>query len=418
MNREQYLAKRAELEGATQALINEGKIDEATAKMLDIEALDKQFEDICKAQANMNALKDNFVATNITAKSTKTDGETFESTTPDPVVDEKKNYLNAWAKVMMGQNLSGDERTVFDKINSAFQNVTQTAVTHAVVIPETVTSDIWKEAAELYPIIADLNMTYVPGDFTILKETSSGADGAWYDEATKTVDGDFAIGELRLTGCELSKAIPISWKLRKMSIERFIPYITSLLSEKMGAALAKGCVSGKGKPGAVDTFKPEPNGVLTALLAEVDTPQVIEYGDGGVGEAAALSYDIIAIAMGKVKSAYKSGAAIYAQSTVIWGKLALLKDADGRPLFIPDVTAGGIGRIFGLPVKEDDSVPADGILIGNIKRGYAINVNENMAIYTEDHIKDRYTDYMSYAIIDGDVKSTKAFAYIQKEVVG
>lgn len=117
--------------------------------------------------------------------------------------------------------------------------------------------------------------------------------------------------------------------------------------------------------------------------------------------------------MGLIKSTYKTGASIYAKSSVIWGVLALLKDNQGRPLFIPDVTAGGVGRIFGLPVKEEDSIPDGDILIGNVARGYAMNVNENMTIYTEDHVKARYTDYMSYAIVDGDVLTTKAFVYIE-----
>ncbi|MED3026150.1 MULTISPECIES: phage major capsid protein [Bacillus cereus group] len=334
---------------------------------------------------------------------------TFGEQKPKEKDSTANDYLNAWAKVMMGQKINGDEELIFDKVNSEFKNATQTAATHAVVIPETVASDIWKEAEDLFPILRDVNMTYVPGDFTIIKETNSGADAAWYDEKTEVADGEFGLGELNLTGCELAKAIPISWKLRKMSIEKFIPYITSLLAEKMGAALAKGVVSGKGKPGAGDTFKPEPKGIITAIEGEAQKPQVVSYS-----ESDDLNYDKIAQAMGKIKSSYKTGAAIYAKSTVIWNKLALLKDSMGRPLFIPDVTSGGIGRMFGLPVKEEDSVPEDAILFGNVARGYAANVNENMTIYTEDHVKQRYTDYMSYSIVDGDVLSTKAFALIKK----
>ena len=33
--------------------------------------------------------------------------------------------------------------------------------------------------------------------------------------------------------------------------------------------------SGKGKPGAGDSFKPEPKGIKTALLAQTGTPQVV-----------------------------------------------------------------------------------------------------------------------------------------------
>ena len=71
------------------------------------------------------------------------------------------------------------------------------------------------------------------------------------------------------------------------------------LAEKMGVALAKGVVSGKGKPGIGDTFKPEPLGIITALEAEEDTPQIIEYNSE-------LSYEDLTNAMSKMKSGYKT----------------------------------------------------------------------------------------------------------------
>ena len=408
MNKKEYLAKRKQLLEEAENLLNEGKLEEYKQKEKEIQDLDEKFEAYAKAQANMSALKEKNVD-DVAASMIDRGNGTVATTKPVEVKDEKKAYLYAWAKEMMGQPLSEQEKTVFDKFNEDIRNSVQTTTQHAVVIPETVRDEIWKEAGELYPILGDVRMTFVPGDLTIIKETDSRDDAAWYEETDTVEDGDFQLGTLNLTGCELAKSIPISWKLRKMSIDAFIPYITSLLAEKMGAALAKAIVSGLGKPGAGDSFKPQPKGIVTTIEAEVETPQVIEYSD-----ADPLTYDKLAQAMGLIKSQYKSGAAIYAKNTVIWGQLALLKDNDGRPLFIPDVTAGGVGRMFGVPVKEEDSVPDGGILIGNVARGYVMNVNENMTIYTEDHVKQRYTDYMSYAIVDGDVLTTKAFAYIEK----
>ena len=409
MDKEKYLAQRAELLAAIQGLIDEGKLDDANAKMKEVEALDAQFEDACKAQANMNALKDKTVVTNIAAKSVKVEGVVVEKLEPTPVVDEKKEYLNAFAKYMIGRQMTDSEKVIFEKVQTEFKNVTQTAAVHTVLIPETVRDQIWQEAADMYPILNDVAMTFVPGDLTIIRETDSGDDADWYDEDTETADGDFAMGELNLTGCELAKAIPISWKLKKMSIDAFLTYITTKIAEKMGAALAKGIVSGSGKPGIGDVFKPQPTGITIAIEAEALTPQIVTYGDDGI------SYDTLTEAMGKIKSSYKTGSAIYAKSVTIWGSLAQIKDAEGRPMFIPDVTAGGIGRMFGLPVKEDDSIDENEVLIGNVSRGYACNVNENMTIYIEDHVKLRYTDYMGYAIVDGNVLTTKAFALIKAE---
>lgn len=409
----EYMKKRSELLNEAEQFINEGKLKEYEAKEKEVKELDAKYEATAKAQANINALKEQKPAETVMNLLTEKDGIKVATTDPVNAKDAKKVYLNAWAKNMMGMSLNDDEKVVFDKVNSSFKNETQTAATHAVLIPETVRDGIWREAGELFPILGDINMTFVPGDLTILKETNSGADADWYDEQTVVADSDFAVGELNLTGCELAKAIPISWKLRKMSIDAFISYIQTLLAEKMGAALAKAIVSGLGKPGGGDSFKPQPRGIITAIDAEAGTPQIVTYDPDNATTPDPLTYDKLAQAMGLIKSTYKTGASIYAKSSVIWGVLALLKDNQGRPLFIPDVTAGGVGRIFGLPVKEEDSIPDGDILIGNVARGYAMNVNENMTIYTEDHVKARYTDYMSYAIVDGDVLTTKAFVYIE-----
>ena len=411
MNKKEYLAKRKSLLDAAEKALNEGKLEEYKAKEKEIQDLDEQFEAFAKAQANMNALKTKTTVDETVLNMTIEEGEVVASAKLLTAKDEKELYLYAWAKEMMGQPLAEQEKVVFDKFNADIRNAVQTAATHAVIIPESVREGIWREAGELFPILGDVRMTFVPGDLTIIKETNAGDDAQWYDEETAVADGEFGFGELNLTGCELAKSVPISWKLRKMSPDSFIAYITTLLAEKMGAALAKGVVSGLGKPGVGDTFKAQPKGIVTALVAEASTPQIVEYDDTDV-----LNYDKLAKAMGKIKSAYKTGSVIYAKSTTIWDKLATLKDNDGRPLFIPDVTGGGVGRIFGLPVKEDDSIPDGAILFGNVARGYVMNVNENMTIYTEDHVKQRYTDYMGYAIVDGDVMTTKAFAYIRKKV--
>ena len=193
-----------------------------------------------------------------------------------------------------------------------------------------------------------------------------------------------------------------------MSIDAFLPYITSKLAEKMGNALAKGIISGKGKPAQGDnSFKPQARGIKTVLEAEDNTPQVVTY-------TSEITYDDLTTAMGKVKSGYSANACFYATNSTIWNQIAHIKDTTGRPIFIPDATLGGVGRLFGKIVKEEDAMKDGEILLGAINKGYIMNINEDMTIYTEDHIGDRATDYMGYAIVDGDVLTTKAFALIKK----
>lgn len=415
MNKEKYLADRKVLLDEVQKLIDEGKIEDSQAKMKEVEALDNKWEETKLANANLKALEDNVKVTDLADESINVKGETkVADLGENKVVDEKKQYENAWAKHMQGKKLDEKEQSLFDKINTEFSN----AYTHdtgntAILIPETVAAGIWKRATESYPLLADVKKFNVKGTLTIKKHTGiTAGDAAWYDEATATADEQNAFGEINLTGCELAKAITVSWKLRTMATEEFIPFIMNELGERVGVALGKSIAVGKGKPGESDTFKAEPQGVETALLAESNTPQIVSY-DPEATTADPLSYEDFTLAISKIHSSYLAGSAIYASNTTIWTKLANLKDEQGRPLFIPDVTSGGVGRMFGMVVKADAGVTTDSIIVGNPSAGYIFNTNEPMSVATEEHVKARTVDYAAYTIVDGAVLDTKAFALIR-----
>lgn len=407
MNKEKYLEMRNGLMNDAEKLIADGKIEESKAKMKEVEDLDNQWESIKLANANLNALKDNVNVTDLENKSVEVKGgKTVENIQQPKVVDEQKVYENAWAKHMMGQKLTGDESEVFNKVNTEFNN----AYTHdtgntGVLIPTTVAAGIWSRAEEMYPLFADVKKFAVKGRLVIKKHVSIDAgDADWYVEGTPTADEQNTFGELVLDGHELSKAVTVSWKLRAMAIEDFIPYITRELGSRVGVALGVAVARGTGTN--------QPRGVETALLAQAGTPQVVTY-DPEAATPDELTYGKITAAIGKIHSSYLAGAAIYANNGTIWGELANLMDEMGRPLFIPDVTSGGVGRMFGMVVKPDAGLSAGSILIGNASEGYVFNTNEPFSVVTEEHAKQRVTDYVAYAVVDGDVMDEQAFALIR-----
>ncbi|PXX74654.1 phage major capsid protein [Dielma fastidiosa] len=401
MNKEQYLQKRKELMNEANELLNSGKIDEAEAKASEVKALDTTFENICKASANLAALQDNAVITDIQAK-----GVVIENTTSLASTIEKNEdtYTNVWAKVMQNIAITEDEKRIFDEANKEFKNEALTTGNSPVLIPETVVAGIWKEVGEVYPLYAEVLKTSVKGKLTVLKSTES-TEAKWYDEATEIEEGKETFAKATLNGCELSRDITVSWKLKEMATNEFIPFIQSQLAEKMGAAAAYGVFNGKGKAASESSNKDEPRGIKTALLAQANKPQVVE-----LAADAELSYKDITTLISKVKGTYKKGSKFYATSDFIWDTLANVKDATGRPYFIADTTAGGVGRLFGFVVEEDDSI--DTLLFGNANKGYHLNINKQMTLDQEDHKKARTTDYIAYAIMDGDVRTEKAFAYL------
>jgi HK97 family phage major capsid protein len=397
-------------------LIEEGKTEDADAKMKEVEALDEKWENVKKANANLTALKGSAKVTDIENKSVDVGGGKVIDTIQKPVaVDEDKLYETAWAKTMQGKKLDANEQTVFDKVNAEFRN----AYTHGTgntptLIPETVVAGIWKRAEEMYPLLADVKKYNVKGTLVINKHTAIDAgDAAWYDESTATADEENAFEQLTLTGCELAKAITVTWKLRSMATEDFIPYIKNELGERVGVALGTAIAQGRGKPGTGDNFKPEPLGIETALEDESPASQVVTYNPAATTPDP-LDYEKITQAIGKIHSSYLSGCAIYANNATIWNQLANITDTTGRPIFIPDATSGGVGRMFGMVVKADAGVSNDTVIIGNPNKGYVLNTNEPMSLATEEHVKARTVDYAAYTIVDGGLLDTKAFALIKK----
>ncbi len=408
-----YIEKRQGLMDVIQSFINEGKIEEANEKMKEVTALDEQWDAVAEAQANMNALNDHQRTYNIqnlsgvqtengvvTAKMNFGVPNTAKSEDELEDLYKSDTYKNVWAKFMMGKTLTADETDTIIKVNA----YTHTTENTGVVIPVTVATGIWDMIEELFPLWNDVQKTYIKGAYNAMIGEDS-TDSKWYDETTETEDGKETIGELALTGCELSRSVTVSWKLREMAVEDFIPYIQRKLARKMGAGLGYGVSHGKGKPSASE-FKPEPLGIVTASKKETETPQVTTYTKGSLG------YKDLTLARSKVKVGANE-LAIYANATTIWGELANVVDGNGRPLFIPDPANSGIYRILGMMVKEDDSMLDGEILMSSPFVGYLANVNKDMSVMTEEHVKARTVDYCGYSIVDGGVTSTKAHSLLE-----
>lgn len=406
MNYQEYLKKRKEMMDEVQSLINSGKFEEADAKMNEVTALDERWDAQAKADANMRALEGRQRKVNVQALTgiPQQEGVRIDFSNSNPATPQKEElyktekYTNAWAKIMMGQQLTAAEDKTFHLVNEAYTHTTENT---PVVIPETVVSGIWKEIGEMYPYWGDVKKTFIKGQVTIIKKKSS-TEAKWYLESVTTEDGKELLEQMQLNGCELSRAITISWKLKSMAISEFLPYITSEMAEEMGKGLAYGATHGKG---TADSSAPEPIGVVTALEKEENAQQVVTYAQG------ALTYKDLISARAKIKSGYN--AAIYANANTIWNELANVVDNNGRPMFVADAINGGVYKVLGCIVKEDGSMKDGEILFSDAKRGYHANINKQVSVSTEEHVKARTTDYCGYAIADGAPLTMKAHALLK-----
>ncbi len=407
-----YKEKRDALYDEAQALIDADSLDEADAKMEEINDLDEKWQASCEKMANLQALNDNAPALrvqdlhDVAAEKAVSEMRISDAVRFDAVPEKHEMtkdealksdaYVNAWAKAMMNKPLTDSENQIMHMVNEDYTHTTENT---PVVIPETIAEGIWSEIADLYPYWADVSKTYVNGKFSIIKSTES-SDAAWYDEPTATEDGKEIFAKVELAGCELARAITVSWKLKDMAVADFIPYIQRNMAEKMGAGLGYGVTNGAG---VVENQMPEPKGVITALTE--DGEQVVSYST--------LTYEDLTKARGLVKSGYTP--AVYANSKTIWNVLANVCDQNGRPIFMADAMNGGVYRILGCEVKEDASFADGQVLFSDAGRGYAANINRDITVMTEEHVKARETDYCGYAVVDGAPITLKAHALLQGE---
>lgn len=419
-NKQDYLNQRSVAMSAAAALKDEGKLEEAAAKLEEVEEMDnawkEQEAEEAKELANKKAFDDRFNGlnmSNIANKSKPRDGIVGSSIGIDAenVMTEEAIYKNAFGKALLNMTMTAQEKSIFDTVNSKveFENAMTTGGL-AAVIPTTLMKGIWQEMQEQHPILARLNATFIQGEVEYNKEDQDIDDAKWETETdTATSDDTTVISTIKLTGCELDKVVTVKWKLKKMGLEEFMIYIQNKLSEKMGNALAKAVIRGKGKPGELESWAPQPLGIVTKLEKEASTPQIVTY------KATGLEYEDFTAARGKVKSNYANRLAWYMNSATIWGQVMNIKDGNGRPMFIPSpIESKIVGTILGVPVLEEDGMGDGEVLLGNVDAGYKINWNDTAQMYTEDHVKQKETDYMQYAIVDGAPITTKAFAFLKK----
>lgn len=398
MKKKEYEAKRAQLMNEAQQLINEGKSEEAQKKMQEVTDLDEQWESIAQAQANLNALTKEPSYNGLSIPDSM--GDDGEAVLTAEQAWASKEYEQAWAKSMMGKKLTDAENRSFSMVNESYTHNTENT---QIVIPKNVSKRIWELAGEMYPYFAAVSKTYVNGTLSMIQENTS-SDAGWYEENNKTEDGKETFKEFQLNGCELARSITVSWKLKEMAIEEFIPYIERRMAKKMGAAAGYGATHGKG---VVKGQKPEPTGTVTALVNEAGRPQIVTYSKGSIPK-----YENFTAARSKIMSGYGAGLKVYANSATIWNVIANVQDGNKRPIFSLDPREGGGFKVLGMPCMEDDSMRDGEILFSNAEEGYHMNINKEVSMMTEDHVKDRKTDYCGYAIMDGNIITSKAHALL------
>ena len=188
-----------------------------------------------------------------------------------------------------------------------------------------------------------------------------------------------------LHGVDYSKTVKISYAMAKMSIDALETYLTNEIAERIGAAMARDTIAG--------------------ILSDYHTTDntVVALND-------TLTYTDVANAFGALKNA-NGGAVVYGTNKTIYTRLAVLEDTEGHLIFQPDANAGIQGRLLGAPVKVDDGLDDDVLLVGYPKNVVG-NVVQDIMVETDRDISKHVIIYSGYARYESKLIAPKSFAKI------
>lgn len=404
MNKEQYIAQRNSLLEKAQDLLNENKFEEFNSVKAEIEKLDSDFENAVKEQANLNALKDNAVITDIQNKSVTVPGaRTIESTENNNL--EKDDLTNSieYRRAFMNYALKGS------KMPQEFTNTDANTKTSdvGVVIPSTVLSKIIEKMEATGMILPLVTPTSIKGGVKVPVSTVKPVatwvnEGSGSDKQKKTVTYiDFGYNKLRC-------AISMSLEVDTISLDFFETTFINNVTEAMVKALEQAIISGDGSG--------KPKGILSET---VTTGQNID-----IAKTGSPAYKDLVDAEAALPLAYENGA-VWFMTKKTFMAYAGLTDSNGQPIGRVNYGIGGkIERmLLGRTVVCNDymtnyaaTVEADTIVAFLFNpKDYALNTNMNMTIkrYEDNDTDDMVTK--AIMLVDGKVLDKNSLVTITKK---
>ena len=294
---------------------------------------------------------------------------------------DSAEYREAWLKKLQGKELDIEERD---------------AMTASSAIP-TQTMNLIIHKLELNPIIAAVDISYIPSNVTFPAEDTVN-DANWVEMATAATDSADALKAITLGAYKLIKTVSITADVQAMSISAFESWLVARLANKIEKAVDAAILTGSGVNQAT--------GILTTLTTADGT-----WASAGIGYA-----DVLKI-IAKLGSEYRNDAKFVMSSDMFFAKVLGMVDTQKQPIVkLADGGQGGpVYRLIGYPVIVDDNCTSDNILFGDLK-AYKFNFAKSPEVSSDDSVEFRTGNrvYRALALADGKLADTKAIVRYKK----
>lgn len=404
MNKKEYLKKRQGLINEAESLINDGKIEEANAKMEEVKQLDNKWEEIARAQANLNALNEP-KHTNIKNLSVEgIDGQVMDRIDNNAVIvnDDIFNSIE-YRKAFMNHVLKGTP------IPEKFINADQTTKTTdaGAVIPTTIMERIVEKMESTGMILPLVTRTSYQGGLSI--PTSDVKPVAtWVGEGEGSPKQKKTTGSIVFAYHKLRCAVSISLETSVVALGVFETTLINNIAEAMTKALEQAIISGTGSG--------QPKGILTETAPAGQNIEIAADED--------ITYETLINAEAALPLAYESEA-VWCMTKKTFMKFVGMTDKNGQPIARVNYGINGrpertlLGRtvilndyMTSIDAVEDDTVVA---FIFNFK-DYVLNTNYNITVkrYEDNDTDDQVTK--AIMLVDGKVIDKNSLVTITKKV--
>lgn len=396
MTRNEYETKRKALINEAEALINEGKLEDANGKMDAVTKLDQDFEAAAKASANLRALAQPPVPLAGVGE-----GAVFNPCNQDETADMYDSI--EYRKAFMNYVLNGTA------IPTKFVNAAATTKTTDVgsVISPTVLNRIVEKMETTGTILPLVTKTAFAAGVTVptssvKPEATWVAEGAGSDTQKKTT------GQIDIKGYKLRCAISMTLETSVMSLQVFETVFVNSVSEAMVKAQEKSFITGSGTG--------QPKGVLTEAVADGQNIDLAASADP--------TYQTLVDAEAALPLAYENGA-VWNMTKKTFMKFIGMVDTNKQP--IARVNYGIDGRpertLLGRRVVLNDYMTSLGAAIAKDTvvaflfdwSDYMFNTNYNMVVksYEDNDTEDQVTK--AVMICDGKVIDKNSLVTITKK---
>lgn len=334
MTREMYNTRRGELLARAQSLIDEGKIDAAEKVQDEIKKLDDNFENICKAQANLNALNkagaSSLINQIIGGKENKMENKNVS----------RAEMLNSteYRTAFMRNVLAGE--AIPEKFRNADANTKTTDI--PTVIPTTIMQRIVEKLESHGEILSLVTKTSYKGGLQI-PTSSSKPTATWVSEGSGSDKQKKTTGSITFSYYKLRCAISVSLEADVVSLDFFETIFTNQVTEAMIAALETSIIKGTGSG--------QPKGILKET--------VIEGQNVNITKAGSITYKTLWDMKKAVPSGYRSKVKFFMNYSTFCDIMSLT-DTAGQPIARINYGLSGVAQatLLGTPVVFSDDIDA------------------------------------------------------------